>query len=97
VVATVEKRPKGVFNVAGPPPLPLSFIIRQTGRTPVPVPEPLLSRLVGRFGFPALPRGALEHLKYPVVVDDRSFRKATGFNHEIDELETLRRYRALGA
>ncbi|MFT3840873.1 MAG: SDR family oxidoreductase [Myxococcaceae bacterium] len=97
VVATVEKRPKGVFNVAGPPPLPLSFIIRQTGRTPVPVPEQLLKRLVGRFGFPALPKGALEHLKYPVVVDDRAFRKATGFNAEIDELETLRRYRALGA
>jgi len=97
VVTTVEKRPKGVFNVAGPPPLPLSFIVRETGRTPVPVPEPLLTRLLGRFGFPQLPRGALEHLKYPVVVDDRAFRKATGFNHEVDELETLRRYRALGA
>ncbi len=96
ICAAVEKRPKGVFNVAGPPPLPLSLIIKQTGRTPVPVPEQLLKRLLGHFGFPALPRGALEHIKYPVVVNDRAFKQATGFLYEIDELETLRRYRALG-
>ncbi len=97
IALAVEKRPKGVFNVAGPPPLPLSVLVRQTGRTPVPVPEALLKRMFGRFGFPALPKGALEHLKFPVVVDDRAFKKATGFAYEIDELETLRRYRALGA
>lgn len=96
ICAAVEKRPKGVFNVAGPPPLPLSLIIKQTGRTPIPVPEQLLKRLLGHFGFPALPKGALEHIKYPVVVDDRAFKQATGFQYQVDELETLRRYRALG-
>lgn len=92
----VERQPRGVYNVAGPPPLPLSTIIEQSGRTRVPLPEPVLRRMIGRFGFPKLPRGALEHLKYPIVVDSRAFKAATGFAPEVDEVETLRRYRALG-
>ena len=30
---------RGVFNVAGPNPVPLSLLIRETGRSPLPVPE----------------------------------------------------------
>ena len=96
IVTAVEKQPKGVFNVAGPPPLPLSTIVRQTGRTPVPLPEALITLMLGRFGFPRLPKGALEHLKFPVVINDHAFRASTGFSHQLDEVETLRRYRALG-
>jgi len=95
IVAAVEKRPRGVFNVAGPNPLPLGTIIREAGRTPVPLPEPVLVQLLGRFGFPNLPRGALEHIKFPIVVDGSAFRKATGFAHTIDEVDVLRRYREL--
>jgi UDP-glucose 4-epimerase len=91
-----EKKPRGIFNVAGPNPVPLSTIARETGRTPVPIPEPVLVRLLGRFGFPSLPRGALAHIKYPVVVDAAAFKKETGFKWEVDEVETLSRYRALG-
>lgn len=93
----IEKQPRGVFNVAGPAPVPLSVIARETGRKLLPLPEGVLLRMSGRFGFPRLPKGVLEHLKYPVVVDASAFAKATGFKHEIDEVETLRRYRALGA
>lgn len=96
VALTVEKRPRGVFNVAGPKPVPLSVIVRETGRTRVPVPEPLLEAMMGRFGFPSLPKGALGHIKFPVVVDATAFQKATGFQWEVDEVETLSRYRALG-
>jgi UDP-glucose 4-epimerase len=95
IVLAAEKRLRGIYNVAGARPLPLSTIVRESGRTPVPLPEPLLTRLLGRFGLPSLPRGALDHLKYPVVVDAGAFRKATGFNFDVDEVETLRRYRVL--
>lgn len=94
---TIEKKPRGVFNVAGPPPTPLSTIVRQTGRKTLPLPEALLSRVSGRFGFPRLPRGVLEHLKYPVVVDAKAFAKATGFRAEVDEVDALQRYRVLSA
>ena len=93
IVKTLEKRPRGVFNVAGPEPLPLSRIVREAGRTPVPVPEFILEGLIGRFGFPHLPKGALTHIKYPVVVDAKAFRDATGFKHAHDEVETIASFR----
>jgi len=93
IVLTIEKRPRGVFNVAGPQALPLSTVIREAGRTHILVPEFIISRALGRFGLPNLPAGAVGHLKYPVVVDARAFRQQTGFAHEHDELATIRSFR----
>jgi UDP-glucose 4-epimerase len=93
LVLTIDKRPRGVFNVAGPQPLPLSRVAIAAGRTPVPVPEFILESLIGRFGFPRLPRGALTHIKYPVVVDAKAFREATGFRHQYDEMQAIESFR----
>jgi UDP-glucose 4-epimerase len=93
VVLTLDKRPRGVFNVAGPQALPLSTVIREAGRTPVPLPEFILTGTLGRFGLPTLPVGAVQHLKYPVVVEARAFREQTGFAHQHDELDTIRSFR----
>jgi UDP-glucose 4-epimerase len=90
---TVAKRPRGVFNVAGPQPLPLSQVVREAGRTPVPLPEFVVGGMLGRFGFPKLPKGALTHVKYPVVVDARAFRDATSFAHAHDEIRTVDSFR----
>lgn len=84
---------KGVFNVSGPQPIPLSSMLKLAGRTHIPVPEPLFTAMLGRFGFPRLPPGAVNHIKYPVVLDDSAFRKATGFAHEMDEAQTVGAYR----
>ena len=89
IVTALESDIRGVYNVAGPPPVPLSIIVREAGRSLVPLPEIVLARLLGRFGLPSLPRGALEHVKFPVVIDDAEFRKATGFAHRFDEDETI--------
>jgi len=93
LVLTLEKRPRGVFNVAGPQPLPLSAVIVQADRTPFPLPEFVMESLIGRFGFPKLPKGALGHIKYPVVVDASAFREATGFRHAHDELAAIASFR----
>jgi UDP-glucose 4-epimerase len=92
IVRTVDKRPRGVFNVAGPQPLPLSVIVREAGRVPVPLPMAVLRQLIGRFGLPHLPPGALYHLSYPIVVDARAFHAATGFTHRHDEVQTVRAF-----
>ncbi len=84
IALAVERPIRGVFNVAGPPPLPMSLVARLAGRRLVPLPEPLVRRVLGRFGFTGLPASAISHLKYPVTVDDRAFRDATGFRHERD-------------
>ncbi len=91
----VEKRLAGVFNVEGPQPLPLSVVVQKVGRRSVSVPEGLLRRMLGRFGLPPLPKGAVEHLKYPIVVDGKAFRTATGFVNEWNEVETLNQFREL--
>jgi UDP-glucose 4-epimerase len=93
IALSLEKSLRGVYNVAGPQPLPITQIIRAAGRTPIPVPEPLFRFVIGRFGLPRLPPGALSHLKFPVVVDDSSFRAATGFQHAYDETATIEAYR----
>jgi UDP-glucose 4-epimerase len=95
ICAAVEARARGIFNVAGPAPLPLSTIVRETGRTPMPLPEPLIRALLGRFGLPRLPKGAIDHLKYPIVCDSSAFARETGFKHEVGEVELLRRYRRI--
>lgn len=84
---------RGVFNVAGPAPVPLSVIIRETGRQVVAVPEPLLNLTFGRFGLPRLPKGAIDHMKYPIVIDSTPFREATGFAPRFDEDECMRAFR----
>ena len=93
LVTTLDKRPRGVFNVAGPQPVPLSMVIRETGRTNIPIPEIVFSNVLGRFGLPKLPTGALEHIKYPVTVDGSAFVKATGFKPQVDEKGAMRAYR----
>jgi UDP-glucose 4-epimerase len=93
IVKSLDARPRGVFNVAGPQPVPIGVVIRETGRSNVPLPEFILRSALGRFGLPRLPPGALEHIKYPVTVDATPFRKATGFTHMIDEKGAMKAYR----
>jgi UDP-glucose 4-epimerase len=93
IVAVIDKRPRGVFNVAGPQPVPFSVLARETGRTLVPLPEFVFAHSLGRFGLPKLPRGALSHIKYSIVVDSTPFREATGFAHEVDEVQAMHEFK----
>jgi UDP-glucose 4-epimerase len=88
-----EARLNGVYNVAGPQPVPLSLAIEVTGRKRVPLPESLLTTLLGRFGLPNLPKGAISHVKYPIVIDARPFWEATGFVPAYDEIQTMEAFR----
>ena len=71
----------------------LSDVIREAGRQSVPVPEPLMNVTLGRFGMPRLPKGAVDHLKFPIVIDSAAFKKATGFQHAYDESEAIPSFR----
>ncbi|MSP59994.1 MAG: SDR family oxidoreductase [Myxococcales bacterium] len=93
ICAALGAKLRGVFNVAGPPPMPLSLIVKLAGRKTIPVPEPLFRFALGRFGLPRLPEGALQHIKYPVVIDASAFRAATGFAHRHDEDRTIDGFR----
>ena len=96
IATAVEHELHGVYNVAGPQPVPLSILCRVTGRTPIPIPEAFYRRALGKFGFPKLPRGAENHVKFPILVDDRPFRRETGFDHHFDEVRTMESFRFTG-
>ncbi|MFO0651868.1 MAG: NAD-dependent epimerase/dehydratase family protein [Polyangiales bacterium] len=89
ICATLRARLRGVFNVAGPQPLPLSVIIRETGRKNIPLPEVAFQLMRGRFGLPRLPPGAVQHIKHPVVIDGGVFSAATGWKHSADEVTCI--------
>ena len=93
IVLALDNKLEGVFNVAGPPPVPLSLVCRATGRRPISLPEPIFKRVLGRFGLPRLPQRAVSHIKHPIVVDHSAFKAATGFTHEYDEVQTMEGFR----
>jgi UDP-glucose 4-epimerase len=93
VLAAVHSEARGAFNVAGPPPMPLSALIKRAGRRAVALPEPILPWVFGRGGFSRLPGGAINHIKFPVVVDDAPFVRATGFAHTFSEREAVSSFR----
>jgi UDP-glucose 4-epimerase len=96
ICLALERRLRGVYNVSGPPPMPLSLIVKLAGRTAVPIPEPIFPYLLGRFGLPKLPPGAVQHVKFPVTIDSSAFREATGFTPRFAEDETIATYRDEG-
>lgn len=93
ICLSLEPGIRGVFNVAGPQPVPLSLLVEATGRRNWRIPEPLFHTMLGRFGLPTLPRGAINHIKFPITVDAGLFREATGFTHTYDEVRTMESFR----
>jgi UDP-glucose 4-epimerase len=93
IVLSLEKRLRGVFNVVGGEPLPLSIIIRETGRHALPLPQFVFAMALGRFGLPKLPEGALHHIQYPVIADGSAFVRATGFAPKYNAATAMTEYR----
>ncbi|HWO10067.1 MAG TPA: NAD-dependent epimerase/dehydratase family protein [Polyangiaceae bacterium] len=93
IILALERKLRGVYNVAGPQALPLSELIRVTGRSPIRIARVLHPLLLGRLGLPRLSPGAVAHIKYPIVISDASFRQVTGFRPEHGEYETLAAFR----
>lgn len=93
IALAITRELHGVFNIAGPEPLPLSVVVRETGRRPLYVPEPMVNFLLRRMALPMLPTGAIQHIKYPILVDNRAFLRATGFTHAYDVDATMAAFR----
>ncbi|MGB5812614.1 MAG: NAD-dependent epimerase/dehydratase family protein [Polyangiales bacterium] len=93
IVTALSRKLHGVYNVSGPSPVPISTIARAAGRRVIPVPGTLINFGLGRLALPNLPPAAIDHLKYPIVVDSAAFKLATGFEHRYDEEETIEAFR----
>jgi UDP-glucose 4-epimerase len=93
ICAALRLRTRGVYNVAGPTPLPLSSITEEAGRKGLYLPEIAFHLMRGRLGLPRLPPGAIQHVKYPVVIDDTPFRKATAWSHRYSNTDCIEAFR----
>jgi UDP-glucose 4-epimerase len=73
---------KGIFNISGPDPIPLSRLVRVLDRPTLPIPHTLgkmvLSRLY-KLRLSSFPAPELDHIKYVCMVDDRRAREELGY------------------
>jgi UDP-glucose 4-epimerase len=80
---------RGIFNVAGPEPLPLSRLIKLTGSRTLAIPyslgKPILRRLWA-LRLASFPAPELDHIRYVCMVDDARARRDLGFEprHDVE-------------
>ncbi len=97
IALALEQGLQGVFNVTGPGEVPLHTAIRETGGTPLSMPELLMRPLFARafrWGLIPYPAGAIDYLKYPITISGERFVEATNFRplFSLEEIfQSLRR------
>src|SRR3954462_1029505 len=84
---------RGVYNVNGPGELPLSAVLRELGRTAIPVPHliarPLLDKLF-QYHLAGFPPAELDHLQFLCTVDGTRGERDLGFRPAYTLRETIR-------
>lgn len=84
---------RGIFNLSGPPPLPLSRLIGFTGRPRLSVPHFVATGVIQRlwrYRATSFPAPELDHIRYVCMVDDRRAREVIGYRPAHDIAETVR-------
>jgi UDP-glucose 4-epimerase len=97
VVTAIERamRPgvRGIFNVAGPAPLPLSRLVEHTGRPRLAIPHFVATGVIQslwRYRVTSFPAPELDHIRYVCMVDDRRARSELGYAPAHDIADTVR-------
>ncbi len=73
---------RGIYNIAGPEPLPLSRILKILGRSTLPVPFTLAKSMLKnlwRYRLSSFPAPELDHIRFVCMVDDRRAREHLGY------------------
>jgi UDP-glucose 4-epimerase len=84
---------KGVYNVVGPGEVPLSAVLRELGRTPIPVPHPLARPLLGtlfRYRLANFPPPELDHIQFLCMVDGSRWATDVGWVPAHSMKDTIR-------
>ncbi|MGZ6098005.1 MAG: SDR family oxidoreductase [Myxococcaceae bacterium] len=84
---------KGVYNVVGPGEVPLSAVLRELGRTPIPVPHPIARPLLGalfRYRLANFPPPELDHIQFLCMVDGSRWRADVGWVPQRSMKDTIR-------
>jgi len=84
---------RGIYNVAGPDPLPLSHAIKILRRPSLPVPYSLGKAVLKRlwsFRLTTFPAPELDHIRYVCMVDDKRARDELGYKPAVSIEETVK-------
>jgi len=96
IALSLTREVRGVFNVTGAGQLPLRTAIAEMGHEPLALPEFVMRPWI-RTSFAAgllpWPEGAVDYLKFPVVVSGAAFAEATGWKPLYSLKETLAAHR----
>jgi len=90
---------RGVYNVTGPGEVPLSAVLAELGRDPMPVPHVLIRPLLRRLFEARLsdfPPGEVDYIQYLCAVDGSRFVRDTGWVPKYSLGETIRSVLATG-
>jgi len=83
---------RGIFNVAGGAPAPLSELIRLAGNHALPVPEIVAKGMLNSafgLGLAGIPAAQLDYLKYVCMADDTHAREVLRYSPRMTLAETL--------
>ena len=92
--AVVEDHP-GIFNLAGPDPVPLSRLLTLTGSVGIPLPAPLAkagANFLFRLGLMPFSQAWVSMQEYPVTVSTERFEKVFGWAPRHSSEEAFRAY-----
>lgn len=92
VERALERGARGIFNLPGPGQLPLSRLIRESGRQPTPVPHALLEAALGvafRLGGSDFPPTAVDFLRFACLVDGAKAAAELGYVPRRSLIETV--------
>jgi UDP-glucose 4-epimerase len=93
LVCAIAPGKRGIYNVAGPEPLPLSHVVKLLDRPSLPVPYTLGKALLKRlwsFRLTNFPAPELDHIRYVCMVDDSHAREDLGYTPATSIEETVR-------
>jgi UDP-glucose 4-epimerase len=83
---------RGIFNVAGPEPVPLSRLVKILDRQRISVPYSLARVVLRRLWalrLTTFPPPELDHIRYVCMVDDRRARQVLGFTPRMSLQDTV--------
>ncbi|MEM6533322.1 MAG: NAD-dependent epimerase/dehydratase family protein [Myxococcota bacterium] len=93
----VASSTRGVFNLAGTDPVPLSRILRILGKPILPVPHPLFTGFLERawkYRLTSFPAPELDHIRFNTVLDTTRSEETFGIRPERSLYEILEPFRA---
>lgn len=97
VIAALEPSARGVFNVAGTEPVPLSRMLRILGKPTLPIPYSAFKIFMNKawkYRLTSFPAPELDHIRFSTVLDTRRAEERLSLRPERSLHEILEPFRA---